>query len=157
MERAWTALEGSAWWALLRSNTLLLRGLGSDIQADGLAFEWFDVLVNVYQYPADEMPLASLVDNVVLSRSGLTRLLDRMEAAGHLAGGQKLKDGEGRVMKTEKGKLRVLDGPYSETKEVIGGYWLIDAADYDEAIELSRDCPHIEYGASLEIREVEQG
>ena len=29
--------------------------------------------------------------------------------------------------------------------------------DYDEAIELSRDCPHIEYGASLEIREVEQG
>ena len=82
MEHAWTALGGSAWWALLRSNTLVLRGLGNDMQADGLAFEWFDVLVNVYQYPAEAMPLTSLVDNVVLSRSGLTRLLDRMEAAG---------------------------------------------------------------------------
>ena len=82
MENGWTALEGSAWWALLRSNTLVLRVLGNEIQEDGLAFEWYDVLVNVYQHPEEEMPLASLVDNVVLSRSGLTRLLDRMEAAG---------------------------------------------------------------------------
>ena len=82
MNNGWTDMEGSAWWALLRSNTLVMRGLGNDIQADGLALEWFDVLINVYQYPEEEMPLASLVDNVVLSRSGLTRLLDRMEAAG---------------------------------------------------------------------------
>ena len=82
MEHGWTALEGSAWWALLRSNTLVLRGLGKDILEDGLALEWFDVLINVYQHPDEEMPLARLVDNVVLSRSGLTRLLDRMVAAG---------------------------------------------------------------------------
>ena len=60
------------------------------------------------------------------------------------------------VVRRYYGKLTITDGPFSETKEVVGGYWMIDAADYDEAIELSRDCPHIEYGASLEVREVEQ-
>lgn len=84
MNKGFTELEGAAWWGLLRSSTLLLRGLGNDMQADGLQFEWFDVLINVYQYPEDAMPLSSLADNAVLSRSGLTRLLDRMENAGLL-------------------------------------------------------------------------
>ena len=78
----WSDLEGSAWWGVLRSSTLLLRALGNDMQKDGLALEWFDVLVNLAEYPEEEMPLSSLVDNVVLSASGLTRLLDRMEKAG---------------------------------------------------------------------------
>ena len=82
---------------------------------------------------------------------------NKLEKAGKKRAGNKLRDGEGRVLRGNGGKLAITDGPFSETKEVIGGYWLIDAADYDEAIELSRDCPHIEYGASLEIREVEQG
>ena len=47
-----------------------------------MTLDWFDVLVNVWQYPEGLMPLSALADNVVLSRSGLTRLLDRMEAAG---------------------------------------------------------------------------
>ena len=52
------------------------------MQDTGLSLDWFDVLVNVQQYPQGPMPLSKLADNVVLSRSGLTRLLDRMEAAG---------------------------------------------------------------------------
>ena len=80
----------------------------------------------------------------------------KLEEAGKKGAGSKLRDGEGKVLRGNGGKLTVTDGPFSETKEVVGGYWMIDAADYDEAIELARDCPHIEYGASLEIREVEQ-
>ena len=80
----------------------------------------------------------------------------KLEETGKKRAGSKLRDGEGRVLRGDAGKLTITDGPFSETKEVVGGYWMIDAADYDEAIELARDCPHIEYGASLEIREVEQ-
>lgn len=93
-----TELEGDAWWGLLRSSTLVLRGLGADMQDDGLAFEWFDVLINVYQYPEDAMPLSSLADNAVLSRSGLTRLLDRMERDGLL---------ERRLSKTDRRRFDV--------------------------------------------------
>ena len=81
---------------------------------------------------------------------------DRMEAAGHLAGGQKLKDGEGRVMRTEEGRLRVLDGPYSETKEVIGGYFALQASGYEEAVRLLEDNPHLEFGGTIELREVDE-
>lgn len=72
----------SAWWAFLRANTLVVRELGTASQEQNLPIEWFDVLVNLYQWPDDLMPLGDLVDNVALSRSGLTRLLDRMEKAG---------------------------------------------------------------------------
>ncbi len=81
---------------------------------------------------------------------------DRMEAAGHLSGGQKLKDGEGRVLRAENGQLRVLDGPYSETKEVIGGYFALHASGYDEAVRLLEDNPHLEFGGTIELREVDE-
>jgi len=48
-----------------------------------------------------------------------------------------------------------LTGLYSETKEVLGGYYIIEAASYDQAIERSRDCPHLEYGGTIEVRQVD--
>ena len=81
---------------------------------------------------------------------------DRLDADDRLLGGDKLRDGEGRVMKREDGAVRVIDGPYSETKEVIGGYFAIRAADYDEAVKLCRECPHLDYGGTIELREIEE-
>lgn len=49
----------------------------------------------------------------------------------------------------------MVDGPYSEAKEVIGGYFAIEAADYDEALDLCRDCPHLKYGERIELRRVD--
>ena len=73
-----------------------------------------------------------------------------------LAGkGSKLRDHEGRVLRRDKGEVTVTDGPYSEAKEVIGGYFVIEAADYDEAVRQCEDSPHFEFG-SIEIRELEQ-
>ncbi len=60
----------------------------------------------------------------------------------------------GRVMRSQGGKPRVTDGPYSETKEVLGGYYTIEAANYDEAVRLVMDHPHLEYGGTIEIRQV---
>jgi hypothetical protein len=60
----------------------------------------------------------------------------------------------GKVMRSNNGRPRTTDGPYSETKEVLGGFYLIEAADYDEAISRSSDHPHIEYGGTIEIRKL---
>ncbi len=78
-----------------------------------------------------------------------------ISAAGTLVGSNKLKDGEGRVLRRGDSGLRVLDGPFSEGKEVVGGYFLIQAADYDAALQVARACPHAEYG-SIEVRAVDQ-
>jgi hypothetical protein len=80
---------------------------------------------------------------------------DSLVARGHTAGGKKLRDGVGRVMKHHGGKTVVKDGPYAESREVIGGFFTFPAESFDQAAELSRDCPHLEYGV-IEIREVEQ-
>lgn len=80
---------------------------------------------------------------------------ESLSARGHAAGGKKLRDRAGRVMKKDGGKTVVKDGPYAETREVIGGFFAFPAESFDQVVELARDCPHLEYGV-IEIREVEQ-
>jgi hypothetical protein len=64
--------------------------------------------------------------------------------------GDKLKS-EGRVV-TASG---VADGPFVETKEVVGGYMIVSAENYDDAVEVVRACPAVHApGVSLEIREL---
>ena len=48
----------------------------------------------------------------------------------------------------------VTDGPYTEGKEVVGGFFIIQAADLKEAVEISKDCPDYEMGGSVQIRQV---
>jgi hypothetical protein len=60
----------------------------------------------------------------------------------------------GRVIRSEHGQPRASDGPYSETKEVLGGYYTIEAANYEEAVQLSLAHPHLDYGGTIEVREV---
>ena len=79
----------------------------------------------------------------------------RVASSGKLVGGQKLKDEGGRMLTSNGGHTVVRDGPYSEAKEVIGGYFLIDAADYREAVQISESCPHLEFGGRIELREVD--
>jgi hypothetical protein len=64
--------------------------------------------------------------------------------------GDKLKS-DGRVV-TASG---VADGPFVETKEVVGGYMIVSAEDYERAVEVVRACPAVEApGARFEIREM---
>lgn len=69
-----------------------------------------------------------------------------------ITGHQRLADDAGKVIRGSGAKARATDGPYSETKEVLGGYYTISAANYDEAVKLSLDHPHLEYGGTLEVR-----
>jgi hypothetical protein len=60
----------------------------------------------------------------------------------------------GRVIRSGQGRPWVTDGPYSETKEALGGYYTIEAANYDEALQRALEHPHIEYGGTIEVRQV---
>jgi hypothetical protein len=60
----------------------------------------------------------------------------------------------GRVIRVNGGRPVVKDGPYSETKEFLGGYYTIEAANYDEAVKLALEHPHVEYGGTVEVRQV---
>ncbi|MGB0932377.1 MAG: YciI family protein [Chitinophagales bacterium] len=57
---------------------------------------------------------------------------------------------EGRLVKP--GNI-VTDGPYAEVKEIIGGYMVVKAEDYDEAIEIAKNCPILGTGGHVEIRD----
>ena len=60
-----------------------------------------------------------------------------------------------RSGKFVKGKQKtVTDGPFAETKDVVGGYTLIEAEDLDQAVELSEDCPILEVDGAVEVRPV---
>jgi hypothetical protein len=77
----------------------------------------------------------------------------KIQQNGRKVQGHKLTDGHGRVMRGA-GQTRVTDGPYAEAREVIGGLFILEAGSYEEVVELSQDCPHLEFG-TIEIREVD--
>lgn len=57
--------------------------------------------------------------------------------------------------KTVSGKKAlVTDGPFAESKEIIGGFFIIKAASIEEATEIAKDCPDLPLDGSVEIREV---
>ena len=66
----------------------------------------------------------------------------------------RLAEDAGRVIRSEGGKPRATDGPYSETKEILGGYYTIEAADYDQAVQRALEHPHLEYGGTIEVRKM---
>ena len=48
---------------------------------------------------------------------------------------------------------RILDGPFAEAKEVIAGYFVIEAPDVESAVAIAAKCPNAEFG-SVEVREI---
>jgi len=58
-----------------------------------------------------------------------------------------------RTLRVRKGKLSIMDGPFAETKEQLGGFILIDARDMDEAVELASKIPMAKHG-TIEVRPV---
>jgi hypothetical protein len=61
-----------------------------------------------------------------------------------------------RVRMSPGGKRTVIDGPFAETKELIGGYWILELKSRQEAIDLALRCPHPNPGedSEIEIRQV---
>ena len=74
---------------------------------------------------------------------------------GKLTSSMKLKDEGGKQLTGRNGSTVVRDGPYAEATEVIGGYFAIEAASYEEAVSIARGCPHLKYSGRIEVREVD--
>ena len=72
--------------------------------------------------------------------------------AGRMLHAERLK-ADGRVVRGAAGKMTVTDGPFAESKEVVGGFWLLEASSYDEVLAFLKDHPHLETG-SLEVRQI---
>jgi len=77
--------------------------------------------------------------------------LERLVQEGKMKTGQRLS----HLGKTVARKHLVTDGPYGETKEVIGGYWFILAASLDEAAKIAEGNPCLRLGLFFEIRPIE--
>ena len=78
------------------------------------------------------------------------RFTREIEAEGHLVGGEPLGPArEGRIVRDGV----VTDGPFAETKEQLGGYYLVEAASMDEAVAIAHRIPRSP-GLAVEVREI---
>ncbi len=77
--------------------------------------------------------------------------IDKLNQKGQYVAGEPLLPG-GKLIAGKK--KTVTDGPYTEGKEVVGGFFLIKAKDIDEAIKICDDYPGYEHGGSVQVRQV---
>lgn len=75
-----------------------------------------------------------------------------LRTQGRVKGAQPLA-AEGQTISGKNGAM-VLDGPFAESKEAVGGYLLLEAADFAEALAIARTCPTLEHGTVIEVRPV---
>ncbi|MCX4188025.1 YciI family protein [Methylophaga sp. OBS4] len=81
---------------------------------------------------------------------------DKLRDNGHMLGGNALQSVDtATTVRVRDGKLTVTDGPFAETKEQLAGYYLLEARDINEAIQLAGNIPPARYG-SIEIRPVRE-
>jgi hypothetical protein len=79
---------------------------------------------------------------------------ESLKARGVLRGVESLAGIEkGARLQVRDGKARVLDGPFAEAKEMVGGFFVVDVATLDEALALAAECPAAEW-CTVEVRQV---
>jgi len=108
-----------------------------------------EYLVAIYR-PKDYDP--SVSEDEVMGRE-IHALNDEMVAAGvRVFVGGLQPESRARALRLQPaGKVLITDGPYAETKEFIGGFWVVEAADMDEALEWGRKAS-LACRASVEVR-----
>jgi len=90
--------------------------------------------------------------DAILQRHG--EFSDELHAAGVWVTSHRLRPGtEAATVRRRGGKVVVIDGPFAESKEVLGGFYLIEAASMEEALEWAKKLPVLE-GSTVEVRPV---
>lgn len=96
------------WRSFLRAHATVLRELERELADTGLPLGWYDVLLQLVEAPGHRLRMAELADRVLLSRSGLTRLVDRLQTEGFVRRERSPDDARGTyTVLTEEG-LQVL-------------------------------------------------
>lgn len=84
----------------------------------------------------------------------LTKVLawiDTLKSQGRFQDVRRL--GPRRGLVSAAGDAEIFDGPFTEAKEILSGFFLIRAESLEEALSLARDCPSVDIGCDLEVRE----
>ena len=107
------------------------------------------MIPQVQDTPEDWMPSAETVAEMAkynnsLDEAGILLTLDGLHASEKGA----------RIAFSADGEIRVTDGPFTEAKELIGGYWMIQVRSKEEAIEWAKRCPG--RGCVIELRQVQE-
>jgi hypothetical protein len=83
----------------------------------------------------------------------MVRFSQGLQARGILKAVESLKsDREAARIEIRDGKRRLVDGPFAESKEIVGGFFLLDVATTEEALRIASECPAAEW-ATVEVRE----
>jgi hypothetical protein len=105
---------------------------------------------------ADEKAMQTTPEQTGATLAAYGAYMKAMADAGVSKGGQRLHPtSTATTVRVKDGKTQVLNGPYAEIKEQLGGYILIDAPDLDSAISWAARCPGAQYGA-MEVRPIWQ-
>jgi hypothetical protein len=79
---------------------------------------------------------------------------DSIKQSGHYVGGNQLQPTHAATtIRSRNGKVSTTDGPFAETKEQLGGYYLIEARDLNDAIQVASRIPSVKFG-SIEVRPI---
>jgi hypothetical protein len=80
---------------------------------------------------------------------------NELVASGKIRGGERLRPtASATTLRVSGGNRLLSDGPFAETKEQLGGFYMVEAKDLDEAVELASKMPHLDDGGAVEIRPI---
>ncbi len=104
----------------------------------------------------DEQKVLSLPeDEGKMMLEGWNKYTTEVQGAGKMLGAERLRrTTDATTVRQQAGQVLLSDGPFAETKEQLGGYFVIEAADLDEAVKWASKMPHLPYGGSVEIRPI---
>ena len=98
--------------------------------------------------------LAASKEQVGQMSAAYAAYTEAMQKAGIVRGGERLRPtSEATTVRLNGGKTQVLDGPYADTKEQLGGFYLIDVPDLDAALSWAAKCPGASTG-TMEVRPI---
>jgi len=101
----------------------------------------------------DESAVATEAQEAAMSKA-MYEFSSEQGAAGVIVGGERLRPTSASTTVTVRsGDVVVADGPFAETKEQIGGFFIVDCKDLDHAIEIASKVPTAQYG-TIEIRPI---
>lgn len=109
-------------------------------------------LLLVYTDPAlmEQLPEERFIEEM----RGCLQHADELRSEGRLVDAQQLESpGKARTVRTRGGHTIITDGPFAETKEVLAGFNLVEAASMEEAVRMAQQLPWARYG-SIEVRPV---
>jgi len=103
--------------------------------------------------PSSEPPPPDVQQAVMTEYNAYT---ESLRASGAFQAGDALQPAPTAttLRQSEGGGLITTDGPFAETKEALGGFYVIEARDLDEALAIAGRCPGLKYGSAIEVRPV---